>query len=74
MALVHLTVVPTANEAKIVIALLYTEGIESEDRATNLGSGFMDGMPGGGPREILVEEESLARAQELLASANSQDA
>jgi hypothetical protein len=71
MALVHLTVVPTANEAEIIIALLSTEGIESEDRATNLGSGFMDGMPGGGPREILVEEESLARAQELLAASRS---
>jgi hypothetical protein len=69
MALVHLTVVPTANEAEIITALLRTEGIESEDRATNLGSGFMDGMPGGGPREILVEEESLARAQELVAGA-----
>jgi len=68
MALVHLTVVPTANEAEIITALLRTEGIESEDRATNLGSGFMDGMPGGGPREIVVEEESLARAQELLAA------
>jgi hypothetical protein len=69
MALVHLTVVPTANEAEIITALLRTEGIESEDRATNLGSGFMDGMPGGGPREILVDEESLARAQELVAGA-----
>jgi len=70
MALVHLTVVTTANEAEIITALLRTEGIESEDRATNLGSGFMDGMPGGGPREIVVEEESLARAQELLAAAS----
>jgi putative signal transducing protein len=69
MALVHLTVVPTASEAEIITALLRTEGIESEDRATNLGSGFMDGMPGGGPREILVDEESLARAQELVAGA-----
>ena len=70
--LVHLTVVPTAAEAEIVGALLRTEGIEYEDRATNVGSGFMDGMPGGGPREILVAEESLSRAEELLAA--SQDA
>jgi hypothetical protein len=70
VALVHLTVVPTANEAEIITALLRTEGIECEDRTTNLGSGFMDGMPGGGPREILVAEESLARAQELLAAAS----
>jgi putative signal transducing protein len=70
--LVHLTVVPTANEAEIITALLRTEGIESEDRATNVGAGFMDGMPGGGPREILVAEESLARAQELLAAASEE--
>jgi hypothetical protein len=70
--LVHLTVAPTANEAEIITGLLRTEGIECDDRPTNLGAGFMDGMPGGGPREIFVEEQSLARAQELLA--NSIDA
>jgi hypothetical protein len=65
--LVHLTVVPTAAEAEIITGLLRTEGIECEDRATNVGAGFMDGMPGGGPREIFVAEESLERAKELLA-------
>jgi hypothetical protein len=66
--LVHLTVVPTANEAEIITGLLRTEGIACDDRATNVGAGFMDGMPGGGPREILVEEESLDRAREILAA------
>jgi hypothetical protein len=66
--LVHLTVVPTAAEAEIITGLLRTEGIECEDRATNVGAGFMDGMPGGGPREIFVEEQSLDRAREILAS------
>jgi hypothetical protein len=28
----------------------------------------MDGMPGGGPREIVVAEQDLARAQEILAA------
>jgi Putative prokaryotic signal transducing protein len=70
--LVHLTVVPTANEAEIVTALLRTEGIECDDRPTNLSAGFMDGMPGGGPREILVAAESLARAQELLAASRDE--
>jgi hypothetical protein len=66
--LVHLTIVPTANEAEIITGLLRTEGIECDDRPTNLGAGFMDGMPGGGPREILVEEQSLDRAREILAA------
>ena len=64
--LVHLAVVPTAAEAEIITGLLRTEGIEYEDRATNVGAGFMDGMPGGGPPEIVVAEESLERARELL--------
>jgi hypothetical protein len=66
--LVHLTVVPTANEAEIITGLLRTEGIECEDRVTNVGAGFMDGMPGGGPREILVAEQGIDRAREILAA------
>jgi hypothetical protein len=66
--LVQLTIVPTAAEAELLCALLRTEGIECDHRATNLGVGAMDGVPGGGPREVVVAEESLARAQELLAA------
>ena len=62
---------PTANEAEILCALLRTEGIECDHRATNLGSGSMDGMPGGGPREVVVDAEQLARAQELLAASRN---
>jgi hypothetical protein len=65
--LVHLTVVPTEAEADLLCALLRTEGIECDDRPTNLGVGAMDGLPGGGPREIVVEERGLARAQEIIA-------
>ena len=57
--LVHLTVVPTENEAEIICALLRTEGIECDHRSTNLSAGFMDGLPGGGPREIVVAEQAL---------------
>lgn len=64
--LVYLTIVPTEAEADILCALLRTEGIECEDRATNMSVGTMDGMPGGGPREIVVAKESLTRAQEIL--------
>ena len=64
--LVYLTLVPNEYEAELLCALLRTEGIECDHRPTNLGAGSMDGMPGGGPREVVVAEESLARAQELL--------
>ena len=73
MNLVHLTVLPTAAEAELLCALLRTEGIECDHRATNLAIGAMDGMPGGGPREVVVAEESLARAQELLEASRSTD-
>jgi Putative prokaryotic signal transducing protein len=66
MSLVHLTLVPNEPEAELLCALLRTEGIDCEHRATNLGVGSMDGMPGGGPREVVVAEQSLTRAQELL--------
>jgi Putative prokaryotic signal transducing protein len=64
---VPLTVVPNESEAELLCALLRTEGIECDHRPTNFGVGAMDGMPGG-PREVFVAEESLARAQELLAA------
>jgi hypothetical protein len=64
--LVHLTVVPNEYEAEIICALLRTEGIECDQRSTNLSVGMMDGMPGGGPREVVVAEQSLTRAQEVL--------
>jgi hypothetical protein len=31
----------------------------------------MDGMPGGGPLQIFVAEQDLARAQEILASSGA---
>jgi hypothetical protein len=71
MNLVHLTVVPTAAEAELLCALLRTEGIECDHRSTNVGVGAMDGIPGGGPREVVVDAEQLARAQELLAASSS---
>src|SRR5438094_2486111 len=64
--LVHLTVVPNAYEAELLCALLRTEGLTCDLRPTNLGVGMMDGLPGGGPKEIVVAEQDLARAQEIL--------
>jgi hypothetical protein len=66
--LVHLTVVPTEAEADLLCALLRTEGIDCDDRPTNMAVGAMDGLPGGGPREIVVDEDGLSRAREILAA------
>jgi hypothetical protein len=71
VSLVHLTVVPNEAEAELLCALLRTEGIECDHRATNMAVGSMDGMPGGGPRDVVVAEESLARAQELVAASRN---
>jgi putative signal transducing protein len=69
--LVYLTVVPNASEAELLCALLRTEGLTCDQRPTNLGAGMMDGMPGGGPREIVVAEKDLARAREILAASST---
>jgi hypothetical protein len=66
MGIVRLTIVPNVYEAELVTALLRTEGITAEHQPTNLAVGMMDGMPGGGPLEIVVREEDLERAHELL--------
>lgn len=68
---VYLTLVPSEVEAELLCALLRTEGIECEQRPTNFSVGTMDGMPGGGPREVFVDTQDLARAQELLAASRS---
>jgi hypothetical protein len=71
--LVYLTLVPSENEAELLCALLRTEGLTCDQRPTNLSVGMMDGMPGGGPREIFVAEQDLARAQEILAASRNND-
>jgi hypothetical protein len=68
---VYLTLVPSEVEAELLCALLRTEEIECEQRPTNFSVGMMDGMPGGGPREVFVDAQDLARAQELLAASRS---
>jgi len=65
--LVHLTVVRNEAEAELVCGLLRTDGIECNYRRTNFGVGTMDGLPGGA-QEIVVEEQSLDRAREILAA------
>jgi Putative prokaryotic signal transducing protein len=62
---VRLTVVPNQAEAELIRNALELEGIESMRRPTNFGAGTMDGFSGG-QQEILVREEDLERARELI--------
>lgn len=65
--LVPLTIVRNEVEAELLCALLRTEGIDCDHRSTNFGVGSMDGLPGGA-REVVVDQEKLERAQEILAA------
>lgn len=67
--LVRLTIVANELEAEMVRSLLATAGIASMQRYTNFGAAALDGMPSGvGPREILVHDDNLEAARELIAS------
>jgi Putative prokaryotic signal transducing protein len=65
--LVPFTIVRNEAEAELLCALLRTEGIDCDHRSTNFGVGSMDGLPGGA-REVVVDQEKLERAEELLAA------
>jgi hypothetical protein len=64
-------VVGSEPEAEMVCSLLRTAGIQCFHRATNVGSGAADGMPVGGPRAILVREEDLTTALEVVQKVQS---
>ena len=59
-------VVPSEAEAELLCSVLQEAGIPAMQRLTSMGAGAADGMPSGGPREILVRPEQLARAREVL--------
>jgi type III secretory pathway lipoprotein EscJ len=62
-----LQVVGSEPEAEIVLALLRGEGIQAIAQKTNFAVGVADAASSGaGPREILVHEENLTRAREVL--------
>jgi hypothetical protein len=66
VGLVRLTVVANPVEAEMIRSLLSTEGIESLRKQTDFGAGSMDGFSGG-QQEILVEEQDVEAARELIA-------
>ena len=60
----HLTVVPTQGEADVVISLLRANRIRCGERAAEVANIGTAGF--GGWREILVAEDQLEAARELL--------
>jgi hypothetical protein len=66
VGLVRLTVVANPVEAELIRSLLGTEGIESLRKQTDFGAGSMDGFSGG-QQEILVDEQDVEAARELIA-------
>jgi hypothetical protein len=68
--IVRLTVVPDEGEAELLCRLLRLEGIPCGHRTSDLGVGGNDGgYSFGGWREILVDENDLTSAREVLPEA-----
>jgi Putative prokaryotic signal transducing protein len=64
---VRLTVVPDEGAAETLCGLLRSEGIECFYRDTDVSAtGIFGGSSFGGWREILVAEDDLERARELV--------
>jgi len=59
-------VVPSEAEAELLCSILQEAGIPAMQRVTSMGAGAADGMPSGGPREILVRPDQLAQARDVL--------
>jgi hypothetical protein len=64
--LVVVEVVGTEPEAELLCSLLRSAGINCTYRVSNYGAGASDGMPTGGPQEVIVQGEELASAREVL--------
>ena len=59
-------VVATEAEAELLCGLLRSAGIQCTYRLTNQGAGVFEGVPGGGPQEILVRTDDLESARTAL--------
>lgn len=67
---VRLTIVPNEPVAEMVCAFLRAEGIRCGHRITDFGAGAWDGVPTGGPREVLVDPADLEAARQVLVAAD----
>jgi hypothetical protein len=59
-------VVGSEPEAVLVCSILRDAGIQCMHRVTNIGSGAMDGLTMGGPREIVVHPDQLQLARHVI--------
>jgi hypothetical protein len=67
--LVRLTIVRDEFAAETIVALLRTEGIDSVQERTDLAAGMADASASAfGPREVLVRQDDLERARDLIAA------
>ncbi len=66
---VRLTIVQNEPQAELLCTFLRAEGIRCGHRITDMGAGAWDGVPTGGPREVLVDPADLATARAVLAAA-----
>jgi len=66
---VRLTVVQNEPQAELLCSFLRAEGIRCGHRITDVGAGAWDGVPTGGPREVLVDPSDLEAARHALVSA-----
>ena len=64
----RLTIVRNGLEAETICGFLRTEGIQCDHRQTDFGAGATDATGDVGPHEVLVPEERLAEARELIES------
>lgn len=65
--------VPNRAAAELAVNHLELEGIPAMRRVTDFGAGASDAFSWAGQQEILVREEDLKRARELLAGSEDGD-
>ncbi len=64
--LVVIEVVQTEAEAELLCSRLRTSGLPCIYRLTNFGAAAFEGLPAGGPQEILVRRRDVEAAREEL--------
>jgi hypothetical protein len=64
-------VVQTEAEAELLCGLLRSAGILCMHRLTNRGAGAFEGLPVGGPHEVVVHPGDLQWARDVLAAQRS---
>ena len=65
---VRVTVVAGETEAELVCGLLRSADIKCGHRPTDEVDSGLEGLGAGGPHEVLVAEEDLEAAREVLAA------